>query len=35
MGEMGTLEVGDDPDWWVPPVGECVREGDGEAGRMR
>jgi hypothetical protein len=26
-GEMGAPEVGDDPDRWAPPVGECVREG--------
>jgi hypothetical protein len=25
--EMGAPEVGDDPDRWAPPVGECVREG--------
>jgi hypothetical protein len=24
---MGAPEVGDDPDRWAPPVGECVREG--------
>jgi hypothetical protein len=32
-GEMGAPEVGDDPDKWAPPVGECVREGEGEVGQ--
>jgi hypothetical protein len=27
MGRKGAPEVGDDPDRWAPPVGECVREG--------
>jgi hypothetical protein len=25
-------EVGEDADGWVPLVGECVREGEGEGG---
>jgi hypothetical protein len=33
-GGDGAPEVGDDPDRWAPPVGECVREGEGRwAGR--
>jgi hypothetical protein len=27
QGRMGAPEVGDDPDRWAPPVGECVGEG--------
>jgi hypothetical protein len=30
---VGWREVRDDPDGWVPPVGERVREGDVGVGR--
>jgi hypothetical protein len=31
--DWGRLEVGDDPDGWVPRVGESVREGEISVGR--